>query len=57
MGEDSNAKSAICCADAVLWPVTDLFNRVTFDELQSVVQNWIQRLKSVSRHNGEYFIR
>jgi hypothetical protein len=37
--------------------LTDLFDSVTFDELQSLFQNWIERLKSVIRHNGEYFIK
>jgi hypothetical protein len=34
-----------------------LFDSVIFDELQSVFQNWIERLKSVIRHLGEYFIK
>jgi hypothetical protein len=57
IGEDSIAESEICCADAMVRALTDLFDSVTFDELQSVFQNWIERLKSVIRHNGEYFIK
>jgi hypothetical protein len=57
MGEGSTAKSEICCADAMVQALTDLFDSVTFDELQSVFQNWIERLKSVIRHNGEDFIK
>jgi histone-lysine N-methyltransferase SETMAR len=44
-------------ADAMVRALTDLFDNVTFDELQSVFQNWIERLKSVIIHNGEYFIK
>jgi hypothetical protein len=40
-------------ADAMVRALTDLCDNVTFDELQSVFQNWIERLKSVIRHNGE----
>jgi hypothetical protein len=43
-------------ADAMVAALTDLFDNVTFDELQSVFQNWIERLKSVITHNGEYLI-
>jgi hypothetical protein len=57
MSEDSIAESEFCCADAMVRALTDLFDRVTFDELQSVFQNWIERWKSVIRHNGEYFIK
>jgi hypothetical protein len=32
-------------ADAVVEALTDLFHRVTFEELQSVFQNWIERLE------------
>jgi hypothetical protein len=42
IGEDSLAESQICCADAMVRALTDLFDRVTFDELQSVFQNWIE---------------
>jgi hypothetical protein len=44
-------------ADAMIRELTDLFDNVTFDERQSVFQNWIERLKSVIRHNGECFIK
>jgi hypothetical protein len=44
-------------ADAVIEALTDLFDSVTFEELQNVFQNWIERLESVIRHNGEYFIK
>jgi hypothetical protein len=37
--------------------LTDLFHSITFEELQSVFQNWIERLKWVIRHNEEYFIQ
>jgi hypothetical protein len=33
--------------------LTDLFDRVTFEELQSAFHNWIERLEWVIRHNGE----
>jgi hypothetical protein len=55
--EDSIAESEICCADAMVRALSDLFERVTFDELQSVFQNWTERLKSVITHNGEYFAK
>jgi histone-lysine N-methyltransferase SETMAR len=44
-------------ADAVIEALTDLFSSVTFEELQNVFQNWIERLEWVIRHNGEYFIK
>ena len=31
--------------DAVVEALTDLFDSVTFEELQSVFQNWIERLE------------
>jgi hypothetical protein len=56
-GEDNIAESEICCADAMVRGLTDLFDSVTFEERQSVFQNWIERLKSIIRHNGECFIK
>jgi hypothetical protein len=44
-GEDNIAESEICCSDAMVGALTDLFDSVTFEELQSVFQNWIERLK------------
>jgi hypothetical protein len=44
-------------ADAVIEALTDLFDSVTFEELQNVFQNWIERFEWVIRHNGEYFIK
>jgi hypothetical protein len=41
----------------VIEGLTDLFDRVTFEELQNVFQNWIERLEWVMRDNGEYFIK
>jgi hypothetical protein len=32
-------------ADTVVEALTDLFDGVTFEELQTVVQNWIERLE------------
>jgi hypothetical protein len=57
MGKDNIVESEICCADAMVRALTHLFDSVTFDELQSVFQNWIERLKSVIRHNGKYFMK
>jgi hypothetical protein len=56
-GEDNNPESEICCADAMVRALTDLFDSVTLEELQSVFQNWIERLKSIITHNGECFIK
>jgi hypothetical protein len=39
-------------ADVVGKGLTDFFDNVTSDELQSVFQNWIERLKLIIRHNG-----
>jgi G3E family GTPase len=44
-------------ADAVVEGKTDLFDTVTFEELQSVFQNWIERLEWVVTHNGEYLMK
>jgi hypothetical protein len=44
-------------ADAVIEARTDQFDSVTFEELQNVLQNWIERLEWVIRHNGENFIK
>jgi hypothetical protein len=44
-------------ADAVIEALTDLFDSVTFEELQKVFQNGIERLEWVIRHTGEYFIK
>jgi hypothetical protein len=44
-------------ADAVVDALTDLFDSLTFEELQSVFQNWIERLTWVIKHNGEYVIK
>jgi hypothetical protein len=44
-------------ADAVIEALTGLFDSVTFEELQNVFENWIERLEWVIRHNGEYFIK
>jgi hypothetical protein len=41
----------------VLAALTDLFDSVTFEELQSGFQNGIERLEWVIRHSGEYFIK
>jgi hypothetical protein len=38
-GEDKIAESEICCADAAGKALTDLFDGVTFAELQSLFQN------------------
>jgi hypothetical protein len=43
--------------DPVVQALTDLLGSVTFEELQSVFPNWIERLKWVIRHNGAYFIK
>jgi hypothetical protein len=43
--------------DALREALTDLLGSVTFEELQSVFPNWIERLKWVIRHNGAYFIK
>jgi hypothetical protein len=44
-------------AEAAVEGLTDLFGNVTFEELQNVFQNWIERLNWVLRHNAEYFIK
>jgi histone-lysine N-methyltransferase SETMAR len=49
------AKTAL--QNRTFWALIDLFDSVTFEELQSVFQNWIERLKWVIRHTGEYFIK
>jgi hypothetical protein len=33
--------------------LTHLFDSVTFEELQSVFENWIERLEWVIRYSGE----
>jgi hypothetical protein len=45
MGENNILESEICCADAVVDALTDLFDRLSFEELRSVFQNLIERLK------------
>lgn len=37
--------------------IQSLFNEVTFEELQSVFQEWIERLNWVISNNGEYYIK
>jgi histone-lysine N-methyltransferase SETMAR len=44
-------------ADSVFSILTDLFDWVIFEELGSVFQSWIEKLKWVIWHNGEYFIK
>jgi histone-lysine N-methyltransferase SETMAR len=44
-------------ADAVIEALTDLFDNVSFEELQNVFQNWIERLEWAIKHNGECFIK
>jgi hypothetical protein len=39
--------------DAVVKGLADLLNSVTFEGLQSVFQNWIERLEWVIRHSAE----
>jgi hypothetical protein len=41
----------------VIAALTDPFDSLTFEELQNVFQNCIERLEWVIRHNGEYFIK
>jgi histone-lysine N-methyltransferase SETMAR len=43
-------------ADPVAKALTNLFDCVTF-ELQSVLQNWIERLQWIIGHSGEYHIK
>jgi histone-lysine N-methyltransferase SETMAR len=42
-------------ADELLEALTNLFDSITFEELQSVFKNWIKRLEWVIAHGGEYF--
>jgi hypothetical protein len=35
--------------------LTNLFDGITFEELQSVFHNWIRRLRRVIENRGEYF--
>jgi hypothetical protein len=35
--------------------LTDLFDSVTVEELQSVFQNWMKRLDWAIKYDGEYF--
>jgi hypothetical protein len=44
-------------ADVVIKGLTDLFDSISFEELQSLFQNWIEILEWVIGHNGEYFIK
>jgi hypothetical protein len=44
-------------ADALVEPLTDLWDRVTSEALQSMFQNWIERSKWVIEHNGDCFIK
>jgi hypothetical protein len=43
--------------DAQVGALTGEFDGVIFEELQSMIQNWIERLEWVVRHNGEYFVK
>jgi hypothetical protein len=44
-------------ADELLQALIDIFDGITFEELQSVFQNWIERLEWVIGHKGEYSIK
>jgi hypothetical protein len=44
-------------ADELLEALTDPFDGVTFEELQSVFQNWSERLEWAIGHKEEYFIK
>jgi histone-lysine N-methyltransferase SETMAR len=44
-------------ADAVIEALTNLFDSVTFEGLQSVFRNWIERLEWVIRYGGGYFTK
>jgi hypothetical protein len=44
-------------ADAVIEALTDLFDSLTFEELQSVFENCSERLEWIIRQNGKYFIK
>jgi hypothetical protein len=43
--------------EAIIEHLSDLFDGLTFDELQSVFHEWIQRLRWVIDHEGDYFIK
>jgi hypothetical protein len=57
MGQAALQNRRFADVDTVVEALTDLLGSVTSEELQSVFQNWIERLKSVIRHNGEHFIK
>jgi hypothetical protein len=44
-------------ADTVVEPLTDHFEGVTFEALQSVFQNWIERLEWIIRHSGQNLMK
>jgi hypothetical protein len=41
--------------DEIVEAITIIWEGVTFDTLQSVFQEWIQRLNWVMENNGEYY--
>jgi hypothetical protein len=41
--------------DELIEALTNLFDSITFEELQSVFHNWIRRMRWVIQKRGEYF--
>jgi histone-lysine N-methyltransferase SETMAR len=41
--------------DKLIEALTNLFDSITCEELQSVFHNWIRRLRSVIENRSEYF--
>jgi hypothetical protein len=52
-GKIENRREESWDADAVAERLTDLFDNVTLEELQSMFLNWIERSEWFIRHNGE----
>jgi hypothetical protein len=45
--------NALDTADKLLEALTNLFDSVIFEELQSVSRSWMEKVDSVIKHEGE----
>jgi hypothetical protein len=42
-------------SDEIIKVITTIWDDVTFEELQSVLSEWIRRVTGVIEHGGEYY--
>jgi hypothetical protein len=55
--EAENSGSVFDTTEEILMAIRNVWSEVTFEDLQSVFFDWIQRVESVIEHEGKCYVK